>query len=59
MSLVNSGISESCKLREVLGAWFVLSGKKHDRFEGTDELVAIIYDGTYHTFEGNKFAAET
>lgn len=56
--MINFGISESCKFRK-LTARVLFSGKKHDRFRETDKLVAIIYDGAYHTFEGNKFAVET
>jgi hypothetical protein len=32
-------------------AWLVFSGKKHELYDA-DELVAIVYDGTYEVLEG-------
>lgn len=32
-------------------AWLVFSGKKHQKFDA-DELIAIVYDGTYEVFQG-------
>lgn len=55
MSLVNSGISESCKFRKLTGPRSVIRLlKKHDRFKETDELVATSCDRAYHTFRGEQ-----
>ena len=37
-------------------AWLIFSGKKHDVHVEADELVAIVYDGTYDVLEGTEYA---
>lgn len=38
--------------------WLLHSGKKHDVNTGADELVAMIYDGSYAVLASHKFAVE-
>lgn len=49
----------SSGVADLISAWLLFSGNKHETFREADELVAIVYDGLYRGLSSHTFAVES